>query len=76
MLFLLAALAAAGVLVALYFAHGFLAGWTSTMVLILLSTSVVLLSIGVIGIYLASMFEQVRQRPHYLTQEALNFPED
>lgn len=71
-LFLCASLAAAVYLVVLYFLHGFKEGWTSTVVLILLSTSMVLFSIGAVGIYVGKIFDQVKQRPLYLTRKKLN----
>lgn len=60
-------------LVTMYFLHGFKEGWTSTIVLILLSTSAILLSIGALGIYVGKIFEQVKKRPLYLVERRLNF---
>jgi dolichol-phosphate mannosyltransferase len=59
----------------MYFLHGFREGWTSTIVLVLLSTSVVLLAIGAIGVYVGKIFEQVKQRPLYLTRDSVNLPD-
>jgi dolichol-phosphate mannosyltransferase len=73
--FLCASLIAASILVAMYFLHGFREGWTSTIVLVLLSTSVVLLAIGAIGVYVGKIFEQVKQRPLYLTRDSVNLPD-
>lgn len=52
-----------------YFVLGFREGWTSTIVLILLTTSIILLSIGTAGIYIGKIFEQVKQRPLYLVDQ-------
>ena len=41
-------------------------GWPSTMVVILILGGIQLLSIGVIGEYLARMFDETKQRPLYL----------
>ncbi|HEX5717304.1 MAG TPA: glycosyltransferase [Thermoanaerobaculia bacterium] len=71
-LFLSASIAAVLYLVIQYFLHGFKEGWTSTIVLILLSTSMILLSIGAAGIYIGKIFDQVKQRPLYLTRRKLN----
>ncbi len=72
LLFCLAALVAAMLLVTLYFTHGFKEGWTSVMVLILLSTGMILLSLGIIGAYLGKAFEQVKGRPLYIVEASLN----
>jgi glycosyltransferase involved in cell wall biosynthesis len=61
-------------LVASYFIHGFRAGWASTFVLLLGSTGLMLMAIGVLGIYLGNIFEQVRTRPLYLIHETVNLP--
>jgi dolichol-phosphate mannosyltransferase len=67
--------AAVGVvyLVASYYIHGFRAGWASTIVLLLGSTGVILTAIGILGIYIGNIFDQVRQRPLYLVGEFRNF---
>lgn len=60
-------------LICSYYLHGYLAGWASTFVLLLGSTSLILISIGILGIYIGNIFEQVRARPLYLVQEQINF---
>jgi glycosyltransferase involved in cell wall biosynthesis len=57
-----------------YFQHGFLAGWASIVVLLLASTGLILIAIGILGIYIGNIFEQVRNRPLYLVQNRVNFP--
>jgi glycosyltransferase involved in cell wall biosynthesis len=71
--FFSASILAAVFLVVRYFLHGFKEGWTSTMVLILLSTSMILFSVGAVGIYIGKIFDQVKQRPLYLVQRKVNF---
>jgi dolichol-phosphate mannosyltransferase len=61
-------------LVTSYFIHGYRAGWASIFVLLLGSTGLMLMAIGVLGIYVANIFEQVRTRPLYLIHEAVNLP--
>jgi dolichol-phosphate mannosyltransferase len=61
-------------LVVAYMESGFRAGWTSTIVLILLCTSMILLSIGTAGIYIGKIFEQVKQRPLYLVDQVRRAP--
>ena len=55
-----------------YFLHGFQSGWPSIFVLILFSTGVILISIGVTGIYIGKIFEQVKDRPLYIIDKKLN----
>ena len=57
-----------------YFLHGFRAGWASTVVLLLASTGLILMAIGILGIYIGNIFEQVRNRPLYLVQDRINLP--
>jgi dolichol-phosphate mannosyltransferase len=43
-----------------------LPGWTSLIVLILISTGAILVSQGMIGLYVGRIFEQTKQRPLYV----------
>jgi dolichol-phosphate mannosyltransferase len=74
--FVLLAIALAGAtgLVVAYYLRGFKEGWTSVAVLILLTASAVLLTTGVVGIYVGKIFDQVRRRPLYVVQSSLNCP--
>lgn len=47
-------------------------GWTSLIVTIFFSTGLILLNLGVFGVYLSRMNDQVRSRPTYLIGEAKN----
>jgi hypothetical protein len=49
-----------------YFAYGAMAGWTSVVVLLLVCTGVILLSLGVIGLYVGKIFDQAKERPLFL----------
>jgi dolichol-phosphate mannosyltransferase len=71
--FLLASLIGAAWVIVAFFVHGFKEGWASTVVLILLATSAVLFAVGIVGLYVGKIFDQVRQRPLYLVQEKRNF---
>ena len=51
------------------------AGWTSLVVLILLMSGLQLLALGVIGQYLARIFDEVQGRPPWIIAYALGFPE-
>jgi glycosyltransferase involved in cell wall biosynthesis len=72
--FLLAAIALIAVIVIVYFTRGFAAGWPSLVVLILTCTGVLLMSSGVLGIYVGKIFDQVRGRPLYVVERTLNAP--
>lgn len=56
-----------------YIAHGYQPGWTSLMVVLLASTGLILMSLGVVGIYIGKIFEQSKGRPLYVVDERLNF---
>src|SRR6266446_1920821 len=51
------------------------AGWTSLVSLILLMSGLQLLALGVIGQYLARIFDEVQGRPPWIIVYALGFPE-
>jgi polyisoprenyl-phosphate glycosyltransferase len=69
--FALSIFATAGLIVAWYF-RGFLQGWTSVMVMILMSTGCILLCLGIVGLYIGKIFDQVRGRPLYLVDRTVN----
>lgn len=70
-----AAAAGMGYLLVSYYLHGFRAGWASTIVLLLGSTGLILMAIGIVGIYIGNIFDQVRARPLYLIGDSRNFPQ-
>lgn len=49
-----------------YFTQGSVAGWTTVVVLILICTGIILLSLGVMGLYVGKIFNQTKERPLYL----------
>lgn len=49
-----------------------ISGWTSLTVIILFFGSANLLSIGIVGLYLARIFDEVKLRPHFIIQEVTN----
>lgn len=46
-------------------------GYTSLMVMLLLSTGIILISIGITGIYIGNIFLQVKERPLYFIEEII-----
>jgi len=53
-------------------ATGFQPGWASTYVLIIFSTGLILISLGILGIYIGKIFEQTKGRPMYLIDKKIN----
>jgi glycosyltransferase involved in cell wall biosynthesis len=51
------------------FSTNFLPGWPSLSVLVLFTSGVILLMIGILGVYLGKVFEQVKERPLYFISE-------
>lgn len=49
-------------------------GWTSLMVVLCLIGCAILISIGVLGEYIARIFEENKHRPLYVITESINFP--
>lgn len=47
----------------------FQTGWASVMVMISFSLGVILMSLGVVGLYIGKMFEQVKNRPQFIISE-------
>lgn len=52
-------------------ARGTVAGWSSTITLITCFSGVQLLSLGVIGEYIAKIFVEVKRRPLYIVDEKI-----
>ncbi|NIK73604.1 dolichol-phosphate mannosyltransferase [Thermonema lapsum] len=55
-----------------YFIHGYAKGWPSLFMLLLFTLGAVLFSLGIIGLYIGKMFEQVKSRPKFVIKELLN----
>lgn len=67
-----------GTLLALFFIYQALvrnppAGWTSLAVLLLLATGLITSCIGVTGLYIARIFEQIKGRPLYVIDAVVPF---
>lgn len=59
-------------IIARYYFTGGLEGWSSTIIAIMFFSGLILMSLGIIGIYLAKIFEQTKGRPRYLVSRILN----
>ena len=49
-----------------------LSGWTTIVASIYLMGGLLLIAIGVVGIYIGNIFEEAKNRPLYVIAEALN----
>lgn len=65
-LFAFSGIAGAGYFIWQHLYRTSLPGWTSLIVLILVSTGVLLISLGIIGLYVGRIFDQAKQRPLYV----------
>lgn len=54
-----------------YFCGHVIEGYTTTILLLLLIGSAIMLSLGVIGYYLAKIYEEVKRRPRYIISETM-----
>ncbi|MFH2066897.1 MAG: glycosyltransferase family 2 protein [Pseudomonadota bacterium] len=50
----------------------YMTGWASTMISIIFFGGIQLLTVGIIGIYLGNVFDEVKKRPEYIIEEAIN----
>jgi dolichol-phosphate mannosyltransferase len=55
--------------------HKSVAGYTSLAVLLLLLAGFIIVSIGVVGLYVGRIFEQVKDRPLFLIDDRAEGPE-
>lgn len=63
-------------LISKFTGHALMPGWASIMVAVTLLGGVQLISIGVVGAYVARIYEETRNRPLFLVDETCNLPED
>jgi polyisoprenyl-phosphate glycosyltransferase len=54
-----------------FYAFGSLAGYTSLTVLLLLLSGVILISLGVVGLYVGRIFDQVKDRPLFILDQQI-----
>jgi dolichol-phosphate mannosyltransferase len=47
-------------------------GWTSLMIAFLFFGGIQLLTIGVLGKYIAILFDEVKERPEYIISDIIN----
>lgn len=56
----------------LYFYKGFQLGWASVSVLVIFCTGLILISMGIAGVYIGKTFEQSKNKPLYIIDKQLN----
>ena len=66
MLFAVSGICLAAYLVVQYIDHGAAEGWTSIVTLLLVCTGIILTSLGIVGLYVGKIFDQVKRRPLYV----------
>ena len=59
----------------MYFTNGFAPGWPSLFIAIAFATGVILMSNGIMGLYIGKTFDQVKNRPLYVVDKILNHDE-
>jgi dolichol-phosphate mannosyltransferase len=75
-LFLLCAILFAGYALAMYFAGLAFPGFTTVIILELLIGGVLMISLGIIGTYIAQIYQEVKYRPRYVVAETLTSHRD
>ncbi|MBP3271170.1 MAG: glycosyltransferase family 2 protein [Ruminococcus sp.] len=51
-------------------------GFPTVILLQLITSAIIMFSLGIIGYYLAKIYEEIKQRPRYIISEKLNFDND
>ena len=59
----------------MYFAGHAVAGFTTVILLLLLVGSILMFSLGVIGYYIAKIYDEVKMRPRYIISEVVKSKE-
>jgi len=54
--------------------YGSQPGWASLIILMMASTGTILVTLGILGLYIGCIFDQVRSRPIYLINETTDEP--
>ena len=54
--------------------RSFPSGWTTIIILISIFSGTQLVFLGILGEYLAAIFDEVKARPHYIVERRVNFP--
>ena len=60
------------VLISKFTGHALMQGWASIMILVTMLSGVQLIALGVVGEYIARIYEESKQRPIYIIDEKVN----
>ena len=52
--------------------HRAIEGFTTVILLLLIIGSMIMISLGIIGLYISKIYEEIKLRPHYLVRERIN----
>lgn len=55
-----------------YFSGNSLEGFTTVILLLLITSSIIMFSLGIIGYYLSKIYEELKRRPRFIIRDALN----
>ena len=58
-----------------WFRHRAVEGFTTVILLLLIIGAMLMISIGIIGLYIGKIYDEIKQRPHYLIQATVNLEE-
>jgi len=61
------------VLVSKFTGHALTPGWASIMIVVTMLSGVQLIALGVVGEYIARIYEETKERPIYIVEEKINF---
>ena len=57
-----------------FYTRSFPPGWTTLIILVTIFSGTQLIFMGILGEYIGAIFDEVKARPHYLVEEAINIP--
>jgi len=55
-----------------YFSGNALEGFTTVIMLLLITSSIIMFSLGIIGYYLSKIYEEIKQRPRFIIRDVIN----
>ncbi len=61
------------VLISKFTGHALMQGWASIMIVVTMLSGVQLVALGVVGEYIARIYEETKERPIYIVEEKINF---
>ena len=74
-LFLIIASVIAVITLVKFFTHNALEGFTTVILLILITGGAIMLSLGLIGTYIGKIYDEVKGRPRFIKMEEINSPD-